>query len=372
MGRLRTAFNLAILTATVLLPFQVAAAQGNALPEERVIRFDEKVHDFGDVLISDGPLKWTFTFENVSSSPIVVHNVISSCGCTTPEWTKEPVRPDAKGRIDVTFANDQGAYPFDKTLTAYVSGLDKPVILRIRGYVHDKRMKLADIYPEHLGNLAFRSPKLTIGYVDQGLTKSDRVTVANISGKPITVRPVGTDRGLSVSLDKNPIPAHGTAQMTLTVDTKALNPEKWGKQNFCTGFTVDGKKTSRKITVSTFIKDNFNELSNAQIQRAGSLVADESYYDFGEAGAGTKVSAIFHIRNVGAEPLVIHKIEADCRGVQFVGRCPVTIRSGAETTLKLKFDTTNFSGETTVVLTLVTNSPSKPLINLFLTGTVTK
>ena len=63
------------------------------LDESKVISFDKKIHDFGDVIISDGPVKCTFTFTNISDSPIVVHNIISSCGCATPQWTRSPVKP---------------------------------------------------------------------------------------------------------------------------------------------------------------------------------------------------------------------------------------------------------------------------------------
>ena len=63
------------------------------LDESKVISFDKKIHDFGDIIISDGAVKCTFTFTNISNSPIVVHNIISSCGCTTPQWTRSPVNP---------------------------------------------------------------------------------------------------------------------------------------------------------------------------------------------------------------------------------------------------------------------------------------
>ena len=54
----------------------VAQDSQKMLDESKVISFDKKIHDFGDVLISDGPVKCTFTFTNISDSPIVVHNII--------------------------------------------------------------------------------------------------------------------------------------------------------------------------------------------------------------------------------------------------------------------------------------------------------
>lgn len=374
MGRLRTIIYLAVAAAALMLqPLSCLAQEAPAaLPEEKVISFESKMHDFGDVLQSDGPLKYSFKFKNISDSPIMINNVISSCGCTTPEWTRGSVQPGASGAIDVTFANDQGANPFDKTMTVYVTGVNRPVVLRIRGYVHDKRVKLSESFPFHIGQLAFRAPSYSAGYVEQGLSKSDSFTVANISRKPLKVALANPPQGITVTLDKNPIPAQGTARMTVTFDSRAARPQKWGKQNFNLAFDLDGRREKGSFKLSFFIKDNFNGLSDAQIDRAASPVPDQSYFEFGTVQAGTKVDASFRIRNTGSETLVIHKVEADKGGIQLQGRCPVSVKPGAVATLKLKYDTSNMSGETAVVLTLITNSPSKPLLNLFLTGTITK
>ena len=130
----------AVLFMTAALP--AAAQGGDTRPEEEVVKFEEKVHDFGDLLISDKSVTCKFKFTNISKKPIVVHNVVSSCGCTVPKWTKEPVMPGKTGTIDVTFKNDQGAYPFSKSITAYISGVNRPVVLHIKGVVYGKKLSL--------------------------------------------------------------------------------------------------------------------------------------------------------------------------------------------------------------------------------------
>lgn len=52
--------------------------------------------------------------------------------------------------------NDEGPYPFDKTLTVYMSGLKKPVVLRLRGVVHEKKLSLNELYPQRRGSLALK------------------------------------------------------------------------------------------------------------------------------------------------------------------------------------------------------------------------
>lgn len=362
--------------AISLLAFPTRAmSQDNevaGLPEEQVISFDDKIHDFGDVLISDGPLKWRFVFKNVGTSPIVIHNVISSCGCTTPQWVKSPVKPGDTGYIDVTFTNDQGPFPFDKTLTVYVSGVNRPVILRLRGYAHEKYRKPADIFAERIGRIGLRSRNVSLGYVEQGLSKTDRITIANVTNQPVEISAYDMSQGLKLNFDPQTIPPQGTTKVTISIDTKAMKETRWGRQNFETKFIINGQKFPVKLIVQAFIRDNFNDLTAEQIDNAASPVPERSYFDFGSVQAGTTVQAAFRLSNTGGKPLVIHKIEADKPGLQFIGRSPVTIKPGAEETLKFKYDTSDLSGDSVIVLTLITNSPAKPLVNLFLTGKVTK
>lgn len=99
------------------------------------VLFDHRIHDFGEILTSDGPQTCTFTVTNLGEKPIAVYEVASSCGCTNVTWTKQPIKKDESGTITATFENADGPYPFDKTLTVYVSGLSSPVILHLKGVV---------------------------------------------------------------------------------------------------------------------------------------------------------------------------------------------------------------------------------------------
>ncbi|WP_303309607.1 DUF1573 domain-containing protein [Hymenobacter sp. BT730] len=75
-------------------------------PNAPVMTFAENEFDFGD--IKPGAIvKHTFTFTNTGKSPLLIENAIASCGCTTPNWTKDPIAPGGKGTIDVQF-NSQG------------------------------------------------------------------------------------------------------------------------------------------------------------------------------------------------------------------------------------------------------------------------
>jgi len=111
---LKAMINNKFLILSVLL-FSVTSIP--AQQEPQTITFNKYVHDFGQIELTSGKHSCSFTFTNKSEKPVIIHTVISSCGCTAPEWTKSPVMPGKTGKINVTFLNDQGPYPFDKVLT---------------------------------------------------------------------------------------------------------------------------------------------------------------------------------------------------------------------------------------------------------------
>jgi len=101
-------------------------------------QFDKTVHDFGKILLKDGPQSCSFTLSNDSQEDVSILAVTTSCGCTSVKWTREAIKPGCIGTVDATFSNDEGPYPFDKTITVYLSSNKKPVVLHMKGTASKK------------------------------------------------------------------------------------------------------------------------------------------------------------------------------------------------------------------------------------------
>jgi Protein of unknown function (DUF1573). len=363
-----------VLSLICAAQLRTAWAQDAIKSENVVIEFNEKVHDFGDVMIADGPVKCEFTFKNISRETITVQNVISSCGCTTPNWTKEPVKAGESGVIKVQFNNDQGPYPFDKVLTVYVTGttfkLNKPITLRIRGTAHEKKISLNERFPNRIGKFGVRKKQVSIGYVDQGVSKTDFIEVANLSSSSMEVVAVDCTPGLLINITPNPIPAKSIARLTYTVHPAYMKEKAWGKTDFSTRFTLNGIDFDQKFVVTATIKDNFDTWDKAQIARAAEPFIEKSYFEFGNVKRGKKVDAAFSVTNKGKSDLVIHKVECDKKGVTFITKFPYTIKAGSTGTIKASLSTSGLDGEVLYVLNAITNTPQKPMFNLFITGNV--
>lgn len=97
------------------------------------ITFDKEVHDFG-IIPQGTPASFTFTFKNSGKESLIVTSAQASCGCTTPEWTKEPIKKNGKGFVKATY-NAASIGQFTKQVTVMSNAKKGTVTLTIRGEV---------------------------------------------------------------------------------------------------------------------------------------------------------------------------------------------------------------------------------------------
>lgn len=328
------------------------------------LEIDKTVHNFGDILLDSGPVSCEFTVKNIGDKPAVIYNVVSSCGCTDVKWTREPLMPGKTGKISVTYSNDEGAYPFDKNLTVYFSDVKKPVILKVRGVSIARKQPLSVLYPVHIGQFALREDDIKCGNLEQGGQKSNAVTVANISDSPVTVSFDEVSPNLSIKVSPNPIPAQSTAEMSFSVKA---DRNIWGKNYYWATPVINGKKQNRKIGIWAFTKENFSNLTEDQKAKGPRPMFKESTYSFGKVRKGETVHAEFTFKNEGRKDFCVYRVNADacCWSHSDI---PVAA-PGESVTFRVHVDTKDMpEGEALTIVTLTTNSPLRPIVNLFIAG----
>ena len=102
-------------------------------PNAAKFKFETEVLDYGTIEHNaDGNREFKFT--NTGKEPLIISNAVGSCGCTTPNWPKEPIKPGGTGVIKVKYATDRvGAFEKQITLT---SNADTPSkVIKIKGVV---------------------------------------------------------------------------------------------------------------------------------------------------------------------------------------------------------------------------------------------
>ncbi|MDD6379157.1 MAG: DUF1573 domain-containing protein [Prevotella sp.] len=98
------------------------------------IKFDKVTVNFGTFSENNPVQHATFTFTNVGNQPLLINQVVASCGCTVPKYDKRPIAPGQKGSIQVTY-NGKNKLPshFKKAITVYSNGKVEMTRLYIEG-----------------------------------------------------------------------------------------------------------------------------------------------------------------------------------------------------------------------------------------------
>ncbi len=101
--------------------------------------FKQKVFDFGTVKEGE-VVEHDYVFTNVGKTPLVISNAQGSCGCTVPEFPKEPIAPGADGKIKVKFNSEGKGGNVEKEVTLTANTYPETVTkLTIKGKVTPKK-----------------------------------------------------------------------------------------------------------------------------------------------------------------------------------------------------------------------------------------
>ena len=99
------------------------------------VKFNKNVHDYGSVKEEIEVALSEFEFTNTGKTPVVIQRVVTSCGCTTPSYTREPVLPGKSGKVKVAYNTIHRPGTFRKSVRVYTNVPDTVYTLTIKGNV---------------------------------------------------------------------------------------------------------------------------------------------------------------------------------------------------------------------------------------------
>lgn len=132
--------NLSIKMKKILMSAAIVVA-GMAIADKAAaqeIKFKKDTHDYGTVKY-DGNGESAFEFKNTGKAPLIISNAHGSCGCTVPEWPKEPIKPGKSAVIKVKYDTKRPG-PINKTITVTSNAKTEPTkVLKIIGTVENQK-----------------------------------------------------------------------------------------------------------------------------------------------------------------------------------------------------------------------------------------
>lgn len=333
------------------------------------VRFTEETFDFGAIVEEDGPVTHTFSFTNTSDRPVAILSVKPSCGCTTPEWSKEPILPGKSGIVKAQYDPKGRPGYFHKSLTVTTDYDSQPITLYIKGQVTSRHVSSASSeYQAASGMLRFRSLSVNLGKVFRKDEFTQRnVDFVNAGDKAITY------------LDKFDAPAH----IRVDVVPKTIQPGQRGEirmgynglkkglygfhQDKITLYTDDETQPAKSFTVYATLEDYFVSLSAKELASAPQLYITEMNVDVGNIRF--KQSAVKEIvfTNVGKSVLEIRNIQGNCSCLEAVVD-KENLKPGESGTIKITFTPEDRKGTQTKAVTVYSNDPQNPVQRIMVAG----
>lgn len=348
--------------------FVAFSLSASALWAQSKIEFEKTSHQFGIIKEDGGLAEIEFKFKNTGNQPLKLTNVQASCGCTTPSWTKDDIMPNQTGFVKAAYDPLNRPGKFDKSITVYTNGEPNTLLLQIAGEVTARQKSYTDFYPIESGNLRFDNTHIGFADVNHDGSDTSSVVVYNQGTKPI-----------NLLLQKTVLPAHVTVQAAKTIlqptettrlmfKFDAIKKSDWGYvfDNF-TLTTDDDKEPNKQLYLSADIKENFAYRKNRTTSPKVSF--DRKGHDFGNVAQNTVNTTTFTIRNEGTEDLILRKVKATC-GCTATNPQKEVLKPNESTTVDVTYSSGQQSGKQNKYVTVVTNDPKEPVVQLSLEADV--
>ncbi|KON26510.1 hypothetical protein AC481_07065 [miscellaneous Crenarchaeota group archaeon SMTZ-80] len=368
--------NLTLFSSILVLLFLVT--QASAQINKSTVMFDKEIHNFGIINIDDGAVFHEFTFINTGNMPFIINEVRTSCGCTTPEWTKEPVIPGQTGLIKVSFNPKGRPGPFSKSITINSNAERQPIVLKITGTVKTGEgdssiegiiSRLKREYKYELGDIRLKNAHVAFNKILKGQTKTQMIKVANAS-MDNTVKLGFKNTPEFLTFVFKPEILRPAEEGTIEIIYNSALKNEWDRAIDRLYLTVNGKNPGKNmITVTATIIEDFSGLSPEEKEFAPKTYFESRTYNFGTIKQGKRIEYNFVLKNVGQHDLIIRRIWATC-GCTAVTPKKTVIKPDDVTQIKVVFNSAGRKGNQKKMITVVTNDPENPRITLWFEGIV--
>jgi hypothetical protein len=346
--------------ATSILTFLICIV--TLAQQAKQLQFKEETFDFGAVAENKGPVTHEFVFTNNSNRAVKIITVQASCGCTTPDWSKDPVGPGKTGYVQASF-NPQGRPGFfTKSLTVTTDLEANPIILQIKGQVSsDTDEKVDDTgFTIANGNLKFKNSAFNVGKVfikDEFISKE--FAVINSGSKSISFKQTVTPKYIKVDIQPAVLQAGAKGTIKVSYNGKLKNQYGFQSDNIELQ-TSDDTNPTKSFSVYATLEDYFPQLSAEELAKSPQLTLEQTSLDFGRTSANTQLIREISLTNSGKKDLSIKAVQSNCVCVKSVAAKGV-LKPGETSKLTIAFDPQGRTGTQQKAVTIYTNDPRNPV-----------
>lgn len=340
---------------------------GNLFSQE--LSFNSSKYDFGTFAEDGGEVSHTFTFKNSGTSPVVIVSAHSSCGCTVPSYSRQPIATGGESMITVTYDPMNRPGKFSKTVEIVVAPSSNKYVLTISGDVTARKKSVEEQYPFDMGG-GFRisGNYYPFSHIEQGGRAETQVKYINESSKAITVELKDTERSGVLDVEsKFSVAAGATGNFILAYDLNKAGV-RYGVLSDRLTVVVNGKESKYPLIVNGHAIDKFTRDDRSAPPICNTSTRTIRVGQVAKGAVSPKGS--IEIENTGVRDLVVRNV-----AVADNIKCSLTegtiIKPGETKTIEAWAETKgldygNFSGYVSITV----NDPDQPLQRVRVVGEV--
>lgn len=344
------------------------SALGFSQSKTAQISFDTDVHDFGTIKEESGKVSYKFEFVNTGTTPLLIETVKATCGCTAPNWTRQPIAPGGKGFVAATY--DPAGRPNAFTKYLYVTSNSNPAVtkLTIKGEVTPKPRSIEDDYRYSMAGLRLKANHLAFGNVTNTAKKEYTLEIYNNSNQDLSLGFERIPEHLDIKFVPEVLKPNQKGEIRATYD--ASMKSDWGMLIDRVNVTVNGvSERNYRLVVSANVVEDFSALSPQELASAPVVKVDAEEVNFGSMKQSEKFEHDFIVTNDGKSTLYIRKIKASC-GCTAVQPEKKQIEPGESVKIKTVFNAAGKRGNQNKNVTIITNDPKRSNLILRIKGEV--
>ena len=296
--------NIWMLSALLALP---ASAQK--------ITTQHEVVDCGQVVFSK-PVTAEFVLKNDGLKPLVINNVLKSCGCTEVDYPKTGIAAGESFVIKAVYdAKQMGT--FTKQVCLYTNADEEPFILSMRGKVVGSVVDFAGSYDEMLGVIKSDAQEVEFDDVNRGDRPVQRIHIFNPTDELLEPVVMHLPDYLHAFVSPSKVAPRHSAEISFVLDSKKLRDLGLNQTSIYLGERPGDKIAPEKeIVVSAVLLPGFENMTPAKKVLAPKIEMSATDLNLGSFNGKKKLKGDILITNKGKSELDIRSMQMFTMGLQ--------------------------------------------------------
>ena len=296
--------NIWMLSALLALP---ASAQK--------ITTQHEVVDCGQVVFRK-PVTAEFVLKNDGHKPLVINNVLKSCGCTEVDYPKTGIAAGESFVIKAVYdAKQMGT--FTKQVCLYTNADEEPFILSMRGKVVGSVVDFAGSYDEMLGVIKSDAQEVEFDDVNRGDRPVQRIHIFNPTDELLEPVVMHLPSYLHAFVSPSKVAPRHSAEISFVLDSKKLRDLGLNQTSVYLGERPGDKIAPEKeIVVSAVLLPGFENMTPAKKAQAPKIEMSATDLNLGSFNGKKKLKGEILITNKGKSELDIRSMQMFTMGLQ--------------------------------------------------------